>query len=604
MANAQQLYEQALKELANGQAEEAIRLLGDALQEDDGYLPAWIKLAELMPDDDDKFDVLEQILQIDPDNEFALAEWDRLNALAEGGATAPAAESVMDALDFFRADDDEDEEESAEPEQAAPPIRREIAARDDDDDDDSFDTDVDDEEEESSQTDKIYNQVDGVRQQVMGKVEQFEGKYLDPMLKRFEPGAEVIPGVDRREFGRTVGIMLAFTIFMCMCSNLVISVSNNQKDQVVAEETRLAMEVTGIALTADANRTQVAGELTAVALSITETAQVLFTPEPTATNTPFVELPTEIPPSATPTEVVIQARIFGLPPASATGRLLAWGGNNPGSRQFLFLQSVDPASGAITQLNEDLVAYPSTDMLRSRIIYTQFDARNNDIRLVQVSGEQPTQDGELMSLVWSTGGVREESRAVLAASGNYVVFIARTDGDTNDIFLYDFLNRRLRRITRDAFNYRNAGIAAGGSQIVAVKEASSGVDLVLIDVLINTEPEDLPQTLLTNDGNLSVEDSPQFSPNGLYVVYHSASASAPSNNNIMFYDLNTRTATPIAAESADERYPYFSPDSRFIVYSSNVTGAYNLFVYDTISQATFQVTESTLAPVFAAGWSN
>jgi hypothetical protein len=605
MANAQQLVQQALKLLAAGDETGAISLLGDALEQDGTYLPAWIKLAELMPDDDEKFDVLEQILQIDPNNEFALTEWDRLNALAEPAEpeTAPvstAAASVsMDEL--FGPEPEEAPPAPAEKQpqaavreaQAAPTVQQV----------DDAELLHDEDEAPENRLDQAYAQVNRRRLQLVSLLEKIEKNLIDPILGRYRPAEEIVPGISRRDMGRTVGGLLLFTAFMCMCSNLVIGVANSGQAQILAEQTRLALEVTGIALTADANRTQVALDQTAVALSVTETAQVLYTPLPTLTNTPFVSLPTEIPPSETPTEAVITSRILPPPPASAVGRILAWGGNNPASRQFLFLQSVDLASGEITRLNEDLVTHPSTDMLRSQIIYSQYDARNNETLLVQVNGANPAEAGQTLSLIWSSASVREEQRAALAASGNYVAFIARTENGTNQVFLYDFLNQRLRPITRDSFNYLAVGVAPGGSQVVVVKETASGVDLVLIELYIDTEPEFLPQTLLTTDGNLNVEDAPQYSPSGLYLVYHSTRASSSSSDVILF-DLAARTGVPIAASDADERYPHFSPDNRFIAYSSNATSAYNVFIYDTISQATFQLTESPLAPVFVAGWSN
>jgi Tol biopolymer transport system component len=182
-----------------------------------------------------------------------------------------------------------------------------------------------------------------------------------------------------------------------------------------------------------------------------------------------------------------------------------------------------------------------------------------------------------------------------------LAFVAVAESRTKEVFLWRFLDEQLIQLTRDGSQYTGVAVSPDGRQIVAVKEDPAGTDLVLLDNLDRvSSDEPVPQILLTNDRNGIVESSPIFASDGQRIVY--SGGVTPDNNDIYTMSLDNFAVASVIATQADEIYPHFGPDNRYIVYSANPTGVYNLFIFDPISQATFQLTEETRAPLYVAGW--
>ncbi|HVO69774.1 MAG TPA: hypothetical protein VMT24_07000, partial [Aggregatilineaceae bacterium] len=60
-------------------------------------------------------------------------------------------------------------------------------------------------------------------------------------------------------------------------------------------------------------------------------------------------------------------------------------------------------------------------------------------------------------------------------------------------------------------------------------------------------------------------------------------------------------AEQIIDTGADDIQPRFSPDGRYVVFSSNATGNWDVFVYDIATKNTYQLTTSPHTDI-ANGW--
>ena len=99
------IYARALGALQAGQLTESQRLLVQVIQADPRYEQAWLSLASVLTDPDQKLDCLERVIAINPDNEQALTLLDeirtekvRLEVLSMLAGPAPEVEKETVSL--------------------------------------------------------------------------------------------------------------------------------------------------------------------------------------------------------------------------------------------------------------------------------------------------------------------------------------------------------------------------------------------------------------------------------------------------------------------------------------------------------------------------
>ena len=81
-------------------------------------------------------------------------------------------------------------------------------------------------------------------------------------------------------------------------------------------------------------------------------------------------------------------------------------------------------------------------------------------------------------------------------------------------------------------------------------------------------------------------------------------ASEPNNHDIAVrFAAGSGQPILIARHPADDIYPVFSPDGRYIAFSSNrgSSGSYDIFVYDQQTENLFQLTD-TREDEYIGGW--
>lgn len=434
---------------------------------------------------------------------------------------------------------------------------------------------------------------------------------LEAQTRDTPTGDEIIPGVPRRTFYLVAGIGGAIIVLLIGLF-LVVTINNNRASaELLATQTGAVVNAlnTSAAITQQAlafAQTQAATTPTAVDLqAVVATLPPTFTPTAEAT----------LPPTREP---------LAFPP-NLSGRLAAWGGRDFEQDGYYPVGTILTTDGTFTRAGEqeglDVALSPSGD----RLVYTRFQPAifGTLIEAININGTdaRPVDD---YFRVWLT--LFDPQQPAYSASGDSIVFVGREeDSFVNQVYLVSLLEMPpppvvtadpstgeipptpqglapIRRLTSDAAEYRDPEFSPDGTRVTVIRDdvntADAGPDVYILDL---GSGQLLP---LTNDRAAFVESSPIWSPDGSQIAYAAAAASEPNN-----HDIVTRFAsgggqpTVIARDPADDRYPVFSPDGRYIAFSSNRSGpSYDVYVFDQADQVLYQLTNTPTENEFIGGW--
>jgi hypothetical protein len=147
-------------------------------------------------------------------------------------------------------------------------------------------------------------------------------------------------------------------------------------------------------------------------------------------------------------------------------------------------------------------------------------------------------------------------------------------------------------------------ISIDGKLIAFTTDATAvgkdGVDLYIAPVKPDTAPFQL-----TNDGNALIESAPAISPDGKKVVFAAASEARidkQKNDLILINADGSGRETLVHLDGVNNIRPHWSPDGKFIAFSSDRTGKMEVFILDLATKQVYQVTE-TPNPTILTDWS-
>ncbi len=517
MGSPETRYRQALQALEAGNKERARSLLAEVLEQDSFYVDAWVAMAQTLPDGDEKLDVLEQVLLLDPDNEYASEERARMLDLPSPREEAEAANK--------------------------PPPKKVLPA---------------------TQSD------------------------------------EVLPGIPRR-WAILAGVgLVAYTLLICGVTFAVISSTNTNRAAAEREQATSIAEATR-----RAEQLRTGGTATAEQISRDRTATVeVATQQANQTATAQASITPSVTPSPTQTPIGDENRVAPPPRNDLPGTILAWGGfnPNPASQGFAEYRLYAANGGGFTVPNDDEVRSVTGDVRGERQVYVWLEPRFREVRIVDIATPGEASDRfDLTDWVTDQGGVTELDQPDVSADGQRLAFTALAPNGTREIFYYIYEGQTLIQVTRDNLNYLEVSFSADGEQIAAVRQSPGGTDLVLFDVRNIADPGTYPVTVLTNDGDAVIESNPAFSPIGAAVAY-SALPQGATQADINSINVETGASTPLVAGDEDEIEPVYSPTGRYLAYAANPNGTYNIFIFDTLTSAIFQLSLEAADPVYPGGW--
>ncbi|MEO8613124.1 MAG: hypothetical protein ABI690_34850 [Chloroflexota bacterium] len=406
--------------------------------------------------------------------------------------------------------------------------------------------------------------------------------------KKKQQDEEIIPGVTRRQLTIFGGGGAAIIVFIVLIFLLI----NGSRNAQIANDS-----ATGTAIVAQL--TQVLVDQYSTATSAVETAVALASPTPTLTNTP--DRPTEVA-SWTPTST--QAPDITAtplpPPSGASGTIFAWSGHDQQQNNFLPLIALNVSNGQQNTIT-DSSNFVDLSGDGQHLLYTRYFDTTRDFGLEQISI-----NGTDSQTIAQGLPIIKPQMPSYCKTANLITFVALpTDtreiqfgaGETVDLpfqlFTFNLDTNELKRLTNDKASYTFPSFSPDCTKIAVVRNdatgANPGTDIFIID------PAALTQTAVTNDLKNFTESSPHWSPDGTKLVYSAVSINEPGNDDIIIRPADG-TGTPLLPipdeTNADDIYPVYSPDGKYIAFSSNRNGYYNIYVFDQTLSVLYQLTSN------------
>jgi dipeptidyl aminopeptidase/acylaminoacyl peptidase len=177
-----------------------------------------------------------------------------------------------------------------------------------------------------------------------------------------------------------------------------------------------------------------------------------------------------------------------------------------------------------------------------------------------------------------------DGRALIFTQTNFIPLPWRVSGSShaawNDLFRLDIETGDVRAVTHGR-RAQEPDVSPDGARIACVVGPTGARQLAIIDP-IDGEPrvvaDDIPGFAYT----------PSWSPDGRLIAY---SRWTPGGfRDIHLYDVAARTDRALWVDRAMDVDPRFSPDGRYLVFSSDRTGIYNVYAYELDGGRLYQVT--------------
>jgi len=226
------------------------------------------------------------------------------------------------------------------------------------------------------------------------------------------------------------------------------------------------------------------------------------------------------------------------------------------------------------------------------LAYTEATPNDHDRILVAPAGGA----GAPRELAWRNGN----RDLAFAPDGSYLVFSQPELADSfrlyDDLYRADLGTGKVRRLTRGA-RLREADVGPDG-RIVAVeagRPAPGDTRLVLLD------PDAAgPPTVLLALGREAVFAQPRFAPDGRTVA---VSVWRPDEaRHIALVDAATGTYRVVTTGRSNHADPAFSPDGRYLLYTDDASGVFDLYSVDLTTGTRWRITRElggALAPAVA-----
>jgi len=150
------------------------------------------------------------------------------------------------------------------------------------------------------------------------------------------------------------------------------------------------------------------------------------------------------------------------------------------------------------------------------------------------------------------------------------VALSRTVSGNMDVWIIELTRNVLRRLTFDAADDSGAVWSPDGSQIAFASRQKLG-NLNLYVKPVNGSGSEEPLVLSTE--NKFVQD---WSSDGRYILY--SVDSAKTAQDLWAFSMAEKKSFPVLQTNADETSARFSPDGHWIVFMSNETGRFEVYV--------------------------
>ncbi len=229
--------------------------------------------------------------------------------------------------------------------------------------------------------------------------------------------------------------------------------------------------------------------------------------------------------------------------------------------------------------NEEIADHFWTNRNTILAIRTGFARKNALIEIDPASGQivRETETGRINALQRINPGGPGEN---IVFAGHYPHLLGEGDLTVTDLTLFDMQTKRFRRLTKNAHLF-SAASSPDRTCFAAVQRNGMWTELVVLDA----EGQN-PRTLVSKPGLLF--EAPTFSPDGKTLA---CAVKSGKNADIALVDIGTGDMrTLFASDAFEDNDPCFSSDGRWVLFSSNRSGMWNIFGWDRDRKTLYQLT--------------
>jgi Tol biopolymer transport system component len=177
-----------------------------------------------------------------------------------------------------------------------------------------------------------------------------------------------------------------------------------------------------------------------------------------------------------------------------------------------------------------------------------------------------------------------DGRALIIQRTNFLALPRRVSGSSHaswdDLFRVDLASGEIRELTRGQ-RAHEPDVSPDGRRIACTVGTTGRRDLAVVPI-----EGGRPAVLAPDAPGLAY--TPAWSPDGRQIAY---SRWKPGGmRDIHVYDLASGQDRALMTDRAIDLDPRFSPDGRFVLFSSDRTGIYNIFAFELATSRLYQVT--------------
>ncbi len=181
------------------------------------------------------------------------------------------------------------------------------------------------------------------------------------------------------------------------------------------------------------------------------------------------------------------------------------------------------------------------------------------------------------------------------ANGDMVVergSFYRTNYSFQDLYHYSRKHNRYRRLTR-GLRAHQPRISPNEREIVFKLNGSSKSHIAVMPL----QPEAKHRVIWSSSGRYDQAGTPAWSPDGKSIAF--SAWRHGGYRDILIHDLRTGKTVELMRDRALDVQPTFGPKGKYLYYSSDRNGVYNVYAYELATKQTYQVTNTigcALAP--------
>ncbi len=150
-----------------------------------------------------------------------------------------------------------------------------------------------------------------------------------------------------------------------------------------------------------------------------------------------------------------------------------------------------------------------------------------------------------------------------------------------DIYEYDVADGTVRRVTRN-MRAKDVDVSPDGRRAAFVKVGAAEQTLACLSLDGGQQVEEVAHL---KDGAMS---GPRWSPDGKLIAY--SKRTSDGRTSLELYDTDASVIRTLLADSHDNVYPTWSPDGRYVLFTSDRTGVYNLYACALETQDVLRIT--------------